>query len=57
LRLTKTRTKTEIEDVRVQFPNFDEIKLKAEYTTQGKIIFLETNDGPLIAFLRSKGFS
>ena len=56
-KFTKVRTLTELEDLKQSFPNYDKTELKAEYTTDGKIIFIETKNTALKAILRAKGFT
>ena len=54
---SKNRAETEIEKIRRMFPNYDKTELRAEYTTDGKIIKIETDNTALQAILRAEGFS
>ena len=57
MKLTKARPKTELEELKEQFPNYDTIGLKAEYDGKGNLISIETDDSTLINLLKSKGFT
>ncbi len=54
-KLKTTKPLTEIQDVILQFPNYNDTKLEAEYDTMGNIIKIETDDAALIVILRAKG--
>jgi len=58
MRLTKTRTDqlTEIEQIKIDFPDYDNTPLSAEIDMKGNIIFIETEDSRLIKLLKLKGF-
>jgi len=52
----KTRPDTELIKIKRLFPNYNTTRLKAEYTTDGKIIKLITDNPALQAILRTEGF-
>lgn len=58
--LKKTRTKTELKDVKdackAQGFNYDDTKLSAVYDMVGNILTIDTPDQRLQAILRAKGF-
>lgn len=56
-RFTKTRPETELEKIKQSFPLYDTTELEAEYTTDGKIVFITTNNTALKAILRTQGFT
>ena len=54
---SKTRPETELAKIRRLFPKYDKTELEAEYTTDGKIIKLKTNNLALQAIMRTEGFT
>ena len=56
MKLTKSRPKTEIEQIREDIPNYDQIPLKAKYDRMGNVLKIETEDIALQNYLKSKGF-
>jgi len=55
-RFTKSRPKTEVEEFN-SINNLDTRTYMKESNTQGQIIFVETDDPVISAFMISKGFS
>ncbi len=55
MKLSRDRQKTEREEIKELFPNYDKTKLEAEYDINGNIISIETEDEALIEILKSKG--
>ena len=45
--------KTELENIKAGFLDYDTTKLSAEYTIDGKLIKIETDDPALITYLKS----
>ena len=56
MKLSKTRKKTEIEELKEEFPDYDKTELEAEYDINGNVISIETKDPDLIKLLKSKGY-
>jgi len=54
-KLKRNKPKTEIEQIKEAFPNYDKTKLRAEYDSMGNIISIETDDKELIKILKVKG--
>lgn len=54
---SKSRPETEIQKIRRLFPNYDKTKLKAEYSVDGKIIKIETDNVALQNILKLEGFT
>ncbi len=54
--LTKVRPKTELEEIKELFPDYDKTELNAEYDMNGNIIKIETENQTLINALKLKGF-
>ncbi len=54
--LTKVRPKTELEEIKELFPDYDKTELNAEYDLNGNIISIETENSDLINILKLKGF-
>jgi len=57
MKLTKSRTKTELEEIKELFPDYDNTKLSAEIGINGNIISIETENLTLINALKLKGFT
>ena len=54
---SKTWPETGLEKIKRLFPKYDETQLEAEYTMDGKIIKLKTNNSALQAIMRAEGFT
>ena len=54
---SKSRPETEIQKIRRLFPNYDKTKLKSEYSVDGKIINIETDNVALQNILKLEGFT
>lgn len=54
---SKTRSETELEKIKRLFPNYDKTKLEAEYSSDGKILKLKTDNVALQAIMRTQGFT
>ena len=56
MRFSKLRAKTELQQLKENFPNYNTTKLNAEYDMQGNIISIETTNPGLKAALLAMGF-
>jgi len=56
IRLTKIRSKSDIEKLKEKLPDFDSIQLISESDTIGNLFFIETDHAKLITELKKMGF-
>ena len=57
MKLIKLIPKTQMEEIKSLFPDYDTTKLEAVYDTMGNIISIKTDNITLINLLKSKGFT
>jgi len=55
-KFTKKISLTELQDIKNNIPDYDHTPLRAEYTSTGEIIYIETEDELLKSVLTVKGF-